>query len=517
MKKILLTFLLLTSISFSARLFAQYPCNGGANNCDLGISNTVVQIVSTNAINGNTQCEVVFNVAFDLSYNSGNKDIFIHSWLAADYPNYFPCSPGSEASPSTTILGAAADQVTKSFLDIGLDNSVARGGVGVPVNVPIYTTYVDYPTVVLTSPSNSPGMTCTKTYVSGTIDRVTINNVKVILNAVCGATINVKTDVWSRNGTNGPAQCWVAGQEQFFNDPQITGFKNCNSPRQYSVNISTIDPALKTIKYKVYLDVNGNGSLEIGTDIPAYTSPDIQISAVGGTGPDSYSSGLLSLPAPYSNTQPYAEYNYLILVEGATLSNNVLKSLADPACIPLPVDMKSFTAARTQSNVLLKWETSTEQNSKGFAVERNIKGTWEQIGFVLSQAPGGNSSAVLAYQFVDFNNAKGVSQYRIKQVDLDNKAKFSEIRSVRGDGQLGKTIVYPNPTADGKVNIVFEDKNVTRDIAVSDMSGRIIKQMKSVTNNNIIIDNLTPGMYSIRIVAVETGEQIVEKVIVNKR
>jgi Secretion system C-terminal sorting domain len=100
---------------------------------------------------------------------------------------------------------------------------------------------------------------------------------------------------------------------------------------------------------------------------------------------------------------------------------------------------------------------------------------------------------------------------------LDNKAKFSEIRSVRGDGQLGKTIVYPNPTADGKVNIVFEDKNVTRDIAVSDMSGRIIKQMKSVTNNNIIIDNLTPGMYSIRIVAVETGEQIVEKVIVNKR
>jgi len=54
---------------------------------------------------------------------------------------------------------------------------------------------------------------------------------------------------------------------------------------------------------------------------------------------------------------------------------------------PLPVGFKSFTAARNHSNVLLKWETSFEQNSNGFAIERNIRGHWEQVAFVPSQLP----------------------------------------------------------------------------------------------------------------------------------
>jgi hypothetical protein len=50
-----------------------------------------------------------------------------------------------------------------------------------------------------------------------------------------------------------------------------------------------------------------------------------------------------------------------------------------------------------------------------------------------------------------------------------------------------------------------------------DMNGRIIKQWKSISNNNIQIDNLTTGFYTIRIVDTETGEQTVEKIVVKKR
>lgn len=66
------------------------------------------------------------------------------------------------------------------------------------------------------------------------------------------------------------------------------------------------------------------------------------------------------------------------------------------------------------------------------------------------------------------------------------------------------------------MNIIFEDATGTRNISVMDMSGRIIKQMKGVTNNNVQIEKLSPGMYSLRIVIVETGEQTVEKIVVNK-
>ncbi len=49
------------------------------------------------------------------------------------------------------------------------------------------------------------------------------------------------------------------------------------------------------------------------------------------------------------------------------------------------------------------------------------------------------------------------------------------------------------------------------------MSGRTLKQINNVTNNNITIDNLQPGMYTLRILVPETGEQTVQKIVVNKR
>ena len=123
----------------------------------------------------------------------------------------------------------------------------------------------------------------------------------------------------------------------------------------------------------------------------------------------------------------------------------------------------------------------------------------------------------IVYEFTDYNNAKGITQYRLRQVDIDGKQAFSQIRAVRGEGQKGKTIIYPNPSGDGKVNIVFENGNSIRDVSLMDVSGKTLKQWKGVTNNNIQIDNLNAGFYTVRIVNTETGEQSVEKFIVNKR
>jgi hypothetical protein len=184
----------------------------------------------------------------------------------------------------------------------------------------------------------------------------------------------------------------------------------------------------------------------------------------------------------------------------------------------LPVHFAAFTATRNKANVSISWSTATEQNNSGFAVERNVNGSWEQIAFVASQAFNGNSSSLLSYSYTDFNNVKGVSQYRIKQIDMDATGKYSDIKAVVGESMGGKTVVYPNPSDNGKVNVVFENASATsRDVTVSDMSGRIVKQLRGVTNNNVTIENLNPGMYSLRVVVPATGEQSVEKIVVNKR
>ena len=186
------------------------------------------------------------------------------------------------------------------------------------------------------------------------------------------------------------------------------------------------------------------------------------------------------------------------------------------SCIALPVEFASFTATRNGSAVLLKWETAYEQDNTGFAIERNTGNNWEQVGFIPTLAPGGNSTDRLAYSYNDLNPYKGISQYRLRQVDIDGRSKNSGIRAVKGEGQSVSTIVYPNPGIDGKVNIVFDAANVTRDVSVIDMAGRMIRQWKNVTNNNMQVDNLPPGIYILKIVAVQSGEQTTEKIIIGR-
>lgn len=187
-------------------------------------------------------------------------------------------------------------------------------------------------------------------------------------------------------------------------------------------------------------------------------------------------------------------------------------------CAPLPVGLFAFSASRSLDAVMLRWSTAFEQNNRGFDIERNVNGNWEKIGFVSSQALNGNSSSDLSYSFVDRSNTnKGISQYRLRQVDIDAKATYSDVRAVRGDGQIGKITIYPNPTADGKVNILFDDANVVRTISISDMSGRMVKEVRAISHNNITIMNLQPGMYTVKIAVPATGEQAVQKIVVNKR
>lgn len=184
----------------------------------------------------------------------------------------------------------------------------------------------------------------------------------------------------------------------------------------------------------------------------------------------------------------------------------------------LPVSFRAFTASRSSNVVSLKWITAFESNNLGFEVQRLIgTGTWQTLSFIATQAAGGNSSSDLTYSYTDLNSTKGISQYRIKQIDIDRKSKLSEIRAVRGEGQKGKTIVYPNPSYDGKVNVVFEDVSGSRDISLMDVNGRIIKQMKGITNNTIAFDNLIAGIYTVRALNNDTGEQEVQKFVVNKR
>jgi len=164
--------------------------------------------------------------------------------------------------------------------------------------------------------------------------------------------------------------------------------------------------------------------------------------------------------------------------------------------------------------VSINWTTAQEDNSKGFNVQKYVNGEWKTIAFVFSQSVNGTSTSPLSYSYTDQNSEKGVTQYRIQQVDLDGKFALSDIRAIRGDGSLSKIVVYPNPSSDGKVNVVFEDNLGVRDVQVSDMQGKVIKSFKGITNNILVIERLTTGFYTIKVTNRTTAASSVQKVVI---
>lgn len=319
----------------------------------------------------------------------------------------------------------------------------------------------------------------------------------------CGSWVKTAPQVNHTPGvSNGPSTTCTAGTLA------TAESVSCTEPRFVLYDVTGLGTSGATevddfpILVSFYADIVGLGNLS--SDDVLLNAVPTQITSIA------QASQQFFIPAAYRN--------YQIIVVYRTQRGCYDKiAFAANNCAPLPVDFKSFTATRNRTNVLLKWETATEINNYGFALERNVNGSWQEIAFVPSQATNGNSDQALVYTYNDLNNAKGISQYRIRQVDFDGKNKFSDIRSVRGDGQGGKLIVFPNPTQDGRINVVFEDANVTRDIALIDMSGRVVKQVRNISNNNITLDNLVSGMYTLRVVVPATGEQTVQKVVVNKK
>ncbi len=119
--------------------------------------------------------------------------------------------------------------------------------------------------------------------------------------------------------------------------------------------------------------------------------------------------------------------------------------------VPLPAELKSFTASVIKNDVLLNWQTETEINNYGFEIERAShtssmlsETNWEKIGFV---AGHGNSNSPKDYSFIDENPFNGKSKYRLKQIDIDGRYEYSnEIEvDVNLPMEFSLSQNYPNP------------------------------------------------------------------------
>lgn len=176
----------------------------------------------------------------------------------------------------------------------------------------------------------------------------------------------------------------------------------------------------------------------------------------------------------------------------------------------LPINILSFSGQRTANAVKLKWSTSAEQNNRGFEIQRSANGiNYAVIGFVNSIAAGGTSSQKLDYEFNDLNVPAGKLYYRLKQIDLDNNSRLSQVVVIKAVtiSQLTVYNIYPNP-ATAEINLMIESpakKSVQ--LKLIDANGSIVleKSLQVLAGFSTVPINIRQLAAGVYIIKAETG------------
>jgi hypothetical protein len=178
-------------------------------------------------------------------------------------------------------------------------------------------------------------------------------------------------------------------------------------------------------------------------------------------------------------------------------------ALIDPPG-PLGFSLLNFSAVYNAPSTLLSWETSREQQTTDFQVQRSADG--QDFTTIGSVPAGGNSTATLSYHFTDPTAAQtgnATLYYRLQETDRSGQVNYSPVDVIRIDAS-GALSVYPNPATDHvfvRINAITGSR---AELIVTDMAGRKIASQTVYLqkgNNSIYLETgkWTMGVYCLKI------------------
>ncbi len=182
----------------------------------------------------------------------------------------------------------------------------------------------------------------------------------------------------------------------------------------------------------------------VGDDIPAWIS-------TAQTATDLPAPGAPGASETYTVEGLNAQDTYYFVLTTTDDFGNVSDFSNVASGVAVPVELAAFQAQVSNNEVNLTWQTASETNNAGFAVERKLDANgaeWIEVGFIDGR---GTTAQAQAYQFSDVVNEPGVYLYRLRQIDFDGAFEYSgELRvSVAVPTELQLAQNYPNPFKQG--------------------------------------------------------------------
>jgi hypothetical protein len=188
----------------------------------------------------------------------------------------------------------------------------------------------------------------------------------------------------------------------------------------------------------------------------------------------------------------------------------------------LPVEMASFDATQNGDEVQLSWKTASEKNNAGFEVQRSVDGSaFQQVGFVEGS---GTTSSAQRYSFTDGDVPFEASDvdYRLKQVDTDGSAEYSDVRTVTLQAPKTVEIVStaPNPAGE-RARVLYqlpEQGKVELNVfnALGQRVAQVVNGVQTEGRKAQVIDtsDLSSGVYFVRLRA--QGQTLTQRITVVK-
>lgn len=161
----------------------------------------------------------------------------------------------------------------------------------------------------------------------------------------------------------------------------------------------------------------------------------------------------------------------------------------------LALSWLNISVYRVSEGVKIYWQTTNEQNVKGFIVERSLNGTDWTVA--VADIPAFNSQGVHTYQQTDKEHISKKVFYRVKQLDMDGRSVYSSVQLLNADDEAGKIIMHPVPVISG-FQLIVPGADKIKEMKLVNINGTEVRNWK---REQAVYDikSLPAGVYVLRI------------------
>jgi hypothetical protein len=202
-------------------------------------------------------------------------------------------------------------------------------------------------------------------------------------------------------------------------------------------------------------------------------------------------------PVPQNASKSYstpvlaANSTYYFIVDGADGSYG---NIGFKVGTPLKVKLGDITARNIGSANVVDWNTLSEEISDRFELERSSDG--QNFSRIYERRAKGEAGS---YTYTDYNAVKGTNYYRLRMVDANGSANYSETVSAFVKSGGFDVEAFPNPVSHDLTVKVNGVQGADATVQVTDVTGKVIKTLRMNTAvQTINMNGLSNGMYLIK-------------------